>query len=676
MANQRLNAIITIGGTVTGSLKSALGTTQSRLKGLGATIRDLEKKQKALGQQLDAPMGRNVRLLRQEYTKVGEAIDKVRKKQKRITDAHEGMGRGKSMMASGAQGVGVVGAIASAGIYPVVQAAQFETAMLGVAKQVEGARDDNGKLTQVYYDMAKQVQMLGREMPIATNEIADMVAEGAKMGVAKEHLIDFTRTAGTMSAAFELPAGELAESMGKIANLYKIPIPAIGDLADKINWLDDNAMSTGSDIIDFLTRTGSSAGMVKITGGQMAALGSTLLTLGEGAETAGTATNAMFGKLAAADKGTKKFQGALAELGLTANEIQNGMQQDAEATLMKVMEAVNKLPETKRMGVLIDMFGMEHADTAGKLAGNTGEYRKQIGFANSKDAKGSMSKEADAQNATAAAQWTMFKNQVGEVAVNIGNILLPAVNAVLPVISTLVTGVADWVRENPKLATTIATVAASVLGAVGAMNSVKMAIGGVKFAFNALKLVTATNPLGLAFVILTTAAVLIYQNWEPIKAFFLDLWEGIKHYAEVAWTWIKDSFLNYTPLGKVIKNWEPIKGFFTGLFNGIKETVKIAINWIMDKIGKVGETWREVKSAFGFGDAAAPAAPAGRRPPPMPRMATGRGNRTVQDNSQTTWNVTAPAGANPTTFARQVAGMAAGAASGRQNSLLFDRPGG
>lgn len=183
MANQRLNAIITIGGAVSGSLKSALGSTQSKLKGLGSTIRDLEKKQKVLGQQLDAPMGRNVRLLRQEYTKVGDELDKVRKKQKRITDAHEGMGQGKAMMASGATGVGIVGAVAKAGIYHVIEAAKFETAMLGVAKQVEGSRDKSGQLTQIYHDMAREVQLLGREMPIATNEIAEMVAAGARMGV-------------------------------------------------------------------------------------------------------------------------------------------------------------------------------------------------------------------------------------------------------------------------------------------------------------------------------------------------------------------------------------------------------------------------------------------------------------------------------------------------------------
>ena len=77
-------------------------------------------------------------------------------------------------------------------------AAKFETAMLGIAKQLDGARDEGGKLTKVYFDMQKQVQMLGRELPIATNEIASMVAESLKMGVGKKDVIEFTKVVAEM----------------------------------------------------------------------------------------------------------------------------------------------------------------------------------------------------------------------------------------------------------------------------------------------------------------------------------------------------------------------------------------------------------------------------------------------------------------------------------------------
>ncbi|QIL83597.1 phage tail tape measure protein [Diaphorobacter sp. HDW4A] len=43
-------------------------------------------------------------------------------------------------------------------------------------------------------------------------------------------------------------------------------------MADTINYLDDNAISKGSDIIGFLNRVGGVAGTVGITGENMAAL--------------------------------------------------------------------------------------------------------------------------------------------------------------------------------------------------------------------------------------------------------------------------------------------------------------------------------------------------------------------------------------------------------------------
>ncbi len=136
--------------------------------------------------------------------------------------------------------------------------------MLGVAKQVQGARDGAGNLTPVYTEMARSIQRLGREIPIPTNQLAEMAAAGARMGVAREELEGFVRTSAMMSDAFEMPAGQLADDMGKIAGLFGIPIPRVGELADTINHLDDNAQSTAGGIIDVMRRIGGMAQTLKM----------------------------------------------------------------------------------------------------------------------------------------------------------------------------------------------------------------------------------------------------------------------------------------------------------------------------------------------------------------------------------------------------------------------------
>lgn len=676
MANKQLNAVITIGGTVTSGLKNALGSTQRGLRQIGTTIRTLEREQNKLGKSIREAMnnGRPVTALTEKYRGLTAQIAKARHEQERMNRAKAGLDRGKEMIGRGGVMVGAAVAAAATIGYPIKQAADFETAMVGVAKQVQGARDKNGQLTQVYHDMAREIQLLGREMPIATNELASMAEAGARMGVAKEHLIDFTRTTGEMSRALKIDPAELGDSMGKIATLYKMPISAMREMGDAINYLDDQSVAKGGDIIDFLTRTGGVAGSVRVTGKEMAALGSTLLSLGERSETASTATNAMFQKLAAADKGTKKFRNALDQIGLSAGQLQKGMQVDAKGTVLQVIDAVNKLPKENRLGVLVDMFGLEHSDTIAKLAANAGELRKQIDLANSDAAQGSTKREADADKNTTNGRAIIAKNQFDELAVNIGTVLLPTVNQLLGVIGSVTSAMADWTREHPVLTRNILAVAGAITGVVGAVGAWKVAAGVVVAGFNLIRMAVMTNPIGLIITAIAVGAALIIANWEPIKAFFAAVWEGIKAGASVAWEHLKSVFLNATPLGLIIKNWGPISNFFSNLWNGIKSTVAGAVDWIMGKIAAVGNTWNTVKGWFGGGDSPKAAAPGGggRMPPPAPRMATARG--AGGGGGGNTFHITQQPGQSGKALADDVIRRLDARDRRGRGSILYDKP--
>ncbi|MGQ3289048.1 phage tail tape measure protein [Sphingopyxis sp.] len=658
MANQRLNAIITIGGTVTGALKGALGSTQAKLRSIGGTIRDLEREQKSLQRGIrDAgKVGDSIRHLEDRYAGVTRQIEKARIEQGKFKHAIESRARGKAMMGDAMGTIGAIGAVAATAFVPVIHAAAFEKAMLGVAKQVDGARDKNGRLTKTYHDMARQIQLLGREIPIATNELAAMVEQGARMGIANDQLINFARTTAKMATALDLPREELADDMGKIANLYHLPIPAIERLGDAINYLDDNAIAKGGDIIEFLRRTGGVAASVNVSASSMSALGSTLLSLGERSETASTASSAFIQKLAAADKGSKKFRRALDEIGISAERVQKGMQTDAQGTILDVVEAVNRLPKENRLGVLVDLVGLEHSDTIAKLVTGVEEYRRQIDLVNSQKAEGSMGREFAAQLASTSAQWELLKNRTLEVSVNLGSVLLPAVNQFMGGIGKAAAVVADFVREHPKLVGMLGRVARDLIIGAVAFKTITFAIGAARVAFAALKLAMATNPIGLALTALAIGAVLIYENWEPIAKFFGWLWGGIKKGAAMAWEGIKFAFLASTPLGLVVKNWGPISQFFSALWSGIKSAASSAIEWILNKIAAVGRVWQQTKEFFGFGGdskvtvsgsvdggarpprGAPPRAP--RTPPPPPALAGRRTAANVTNHNQTNFTIT------------------------------------
>jgi len=495
-----------------------------------------------------------------------------------------------------ADGVMNFAAKMSDGLLDVVkQASDFEQAMLGVAKQVQGARDSSGKLTDVYFDMAKQVQMLGREMPIATNEIAKMVAAGARMDIPKDELIEFVKTAGMMSAAFELPADELADNMGKIKLLFGIKTQEeLRGLADSINYLDDNAISKGGEIIQFLQRAGSVAGSIAITGKEMTAIGSTLLTLGDHSMRAGTSVNAMFSLFAAADEGSARFKDAMHQIGLSTKEVQAGMQVDSFATFLKIVDKINALPKENRIGAMVKLVGMDHSDTLAKLVAGAGELRKQIGLVNSEQAKGSMNREYQANLATTEKQWEIMKNRAAELGVKLGAVLLPEINKLFDVVGPLVSKTANWIEKNPELAKTLGRVAAAI-------TATAFALGGLMTALAAIVATKGLLMLAGGFTAVFAPAILAGI---AIGSVALAVNELVK-----AW----ESF----DALEVLKGMSDVAG--EAVMNGDNPAFAIAKQWLdpralMDSIGLTGE--KANKGLLGtpfsmLGDAVAPGAGVG-----------------------------------------------------------------
>lgn len=627
MANQRLNATITIGGAVSGSFISAIGTTKGKLLDLGSTIGKLKDRQAELGRTIKqqetlgaAGSALRVQYAQREIAALDKQIGRLRTINEQVRRIDAAKSANLSRRAELRGGMFDAVALGATAATPIIQAVKFEKAMLGVAKQVDGARDSSGQLTSVYFDMAKQIQMLGRETPLATNEIADMVAAGARMGVAKNELIDFTRTAAMMASAFDLPAGELAEQMGKIATLFKIPIPNIGELADTINYLDDNAISKGGDIIDVLKRIGGTAQMVKMPAKEAAALASTFLTLGSSAEVAATASNAVMRELSIATMQPKRFKAGLAALKMDAKKVQQDMAKDATGTILTVLEKLNAIPQEKRLTVATQLFGKEYGDDVSKLSEGIKEYRRQLELATGGKAAGSMKREFEAMKATSSAQMQILKNKTVEVAVVLGSVLLPELNKVMTVIGEGAKTVADFAREHPVLtkavvvATTamigfkiasiaagyamtfvrgaslatagvlagtraqiaLSTVATNAMGASsiaargGLLGMATSIVGRLAPAFGTLGAVIMATPIGwivAGIAAIVAGGVLIYKYWEPLKAFFVGFGTAI------------------------VKAFEPIANAISAAFSPIVDflapVVMPVIDWFGEKISAV-----------------------------------------------------------------------------------------
>ncbi|WP_439841270.1 phage tail tape measure protein [Aeromonas veronii] len=494
-------------------------------------------------------------------------------------------GHGAGAIAAGtAMGLPVLGAIKGY--------ADFEDAMKGVAKQVDGARDSAGKLTPVYFRMSKQMKDLAEDLPMQNGAIdfAALTTGGARMGVqGEENLINFAKTNAMASKAFEEPAEKLAEDLGKIANLYKIPISEIEGLGDAINYLDDNAQSKGGDIIDVLQRLGGVAD--KLDYKKAAALGSTFLSLGTPREVAASASNAMVRELSIATMQSKTFQAGMAAIGMKSADIEKAMTTDSMGTILKVLDKIKALKLEDQLRVTTQLFGKEFGDDASKLANNLPELRRQLALVNDEKAKGSMRRESEIDKDSLSSQWLLLKAGIANVKSTLGQLLRGSLMDIIGYIKETVKAVRGWVEANPELANTLVKVAAvtsviaiafgglslSIAALLGPLAIMKLTFGVLGVTFGSLLGAVAAIMAPLAA--LAVLGVTIIKLWEPISAFFSGLWQGIM-----------------TGLAPVFEAFKP----FAPLIDGISSGVKTLSGWF----GNLLEPLKFSKETLeGFGSA-------------------------------------------------------------------------
>ncbi|ENT8809034.1 phage tail tape measure protein [Citrobacter freundii] len=511
-------------------------------------------------------------------------LDAVNQAQARYSRAKE---TGEKMT-SGGMKTAAVGAATLAPVAAAVKSySSLEDAMKGVAKQVNGLRDDSGNRTPQYEEMQRAIMDASEKLPMANGAVdyAALVEGGARMGVAniddpwekqKADLLSFASMAAKASVAFELPADQLSESLGKIAGLYKIPTQNIEQLGDAINYLDDNAKSKGSDIIDVLQRVGGLASQLDYK--QAAALGSTFLTLGTPAEVAASATNAMVRELSIATVQGKNFMQGLDALGLSAEKVQKSMSVDAMGTIISVLEASKKLAPDQQVANLTQIFGKEFGDDAQKLANNLPELRRQIELTQGAAAKGSMNRESDINKASLSAQWQLTKTGAVNAFSSAGETLRDPLMDIMLTVSKVVGSVRRWVEANPALVGSIMKVTAAIGALLVVMGGLMLSIGAVlgpmalvRLSFTSLageggiaRLTGGVMRLGGAFqwlagspmqALLSAGRMVFGPLITLLAGISAPVWGLIALFAAVAVA--------------VIKFWQPIKAFFSGFFTGL-----------------------------------------------------------------------------------------------------------
>lgn len=150
---------------------------------------------------------------------------------------------------------------------------------------------------------------------------------------------------------------------------------------------------------------------------------------------------------------------------------------------------------------------------------------------------------------------------------------------------------------------------ASAIAGIFVINKIIVLIGALKTALAGFSF----NPIMLGIGAVIAIGVLLYRNWDLIKAklaalwerikafgakikdFFVKIWEKIKAFGKALWDIGKKMFMLFTPFGLIIRvgkliieNWDLIKAKFISVFISISSFLKDIWEEIKNKFSKLG----------------------------------------------------------------------------------------
>ena len=277
---------------------------------------------------------------------------------------------------------------------------------------------------------------------------------------------------------------------------------------------------------------------------------------------------------------------ALEKLGIGLDDIE-GL--SPEEIFMKFAGAVAAVEDPfDRSAIAEDVFGKAGTQLLPMLSEGTEGLKKVM------DEAEEFATIFGQDDVNAAAAFTdsmsILKGTIDKVKAVIAENLVPILTPLIEKITAVINKVSEWAKEHPELAKAI-IIAVGVLGALMLvlgplliiLPSLMAGIGILGGSFIALLV-----PVGLiilAVMAVIAIGVLLYKNWDTIKAKAVEIWTGIVDFFKDIWGMITGIFTD---------NWKKI---LLILFPPVGLALLIAENW--DKIKEVViEIWDKVKKVF------------------------------------------------------------------------------
>lgn len=599
-----LNQIQIKNGSLTEEQQALYDKLSTELAIAETNLKSLENQYKEFG----SVAGQQMKLVGEHVKGLGEKVSKL----------------GEKFAKFSAASAAALGGIAKTAI-------DFESAWTGVTKTVDGTDEE---LAQVREGILKLASATGT----SSSEIAGVAEAAGQLGVGVKDVTEFTETMVRLGDSTNLAAGDAATAIAQFYNIMNQDLSTVDRFGAALVDLGNNSATSESKIMDMASRIAGSASQIGLTSQQVLALATSLSSVGIEAEMGGSAISTIMTNI---DKEValngKHLKTWASTAGMSSKEFKKAWETDTMSAIQAVVKGMGEVKdEGGNLNVLLEELGVKNirqTDTMKRLSNASDLLTNSLQIANNAwEQNSALATESDKRYNTTAAKLGQVKETLKEVAIDLGEVMLPIIKNFADKLKELTDKFTSLDDGQKKTILTILAVVAAIAPLLGILGTLISVIGTliVSFAVVSIAISAISAPvLAVVAVIGVLIGIFIklwttnedFRNnvmniWNTLSSFFMNyvlpIFKGFFNY------WVSIFKTAFTVVAAIIKGllnnatavvngligvfsgiltylqgvftgnwkqaWEGIKRVFTSIVDSIKSIFGGAIDWISSKI--------------------------------------------------------------------------------------------
>lgn len=453
----------------------------------------------------------------------------------------------------------------------------FDTSMSQVAATMGMTAEQMEEVGGDFQQLRQFAQDMGSTTAFSASQAAEGLNYMALAGYSAEESMEMLPTVLNLAAAGAMELGEASDMVTDTQSAMGLSMEETAVLVDQMAKTSSKTNTSVAQLGAAMLKIGPTARGLRGGTAELAQVLGLLADNGiKGAEGGTHLRNIMLSLGEAVEDGVMWFD----DYGVAVYDAEGNMRsmEDIFKDMSKAFDEMGYTAE-QRQGWISEYFNKADLASVNALLNTTSERWEEV-RTSIDEAEGSASTMADTQLNNLGGSLTLLKSALEGAAIAISDVLSPAIKDITEFINRLVTKFNELSPEQQKMIVVIGGIVAAIgpllliigktIVLIGQIISMAPVISGAIAAINAPIL-----PIIAAIAALIAIGVLLWKNWDEIKAKAIEIWEKIKKF--------------------FVDTLNAIKAKFTEIWNNIKTFISTTIESIKTKIS---ETWTAIKTSI------------------------------------------------------------------------------